>query len=97
MGLRQPIDAAEAGIHSREHQVPDQVAVNPARSGHLAHDLPVTAVQAEGHPGPFLAPAGDLEGIGALAAIAAGHRDGPVMDPLGAAPSSTAAAGPRSS
>ena len=82
-GLRQPIDAAETGLHRFDHQVPDHVPVNPACRGRIAQDLPVTAVQTKGNPKPLLAPAGDLEGIGAPAPVAAVHHDGPVMDPLG--------------
>jgi len=82
-GLRQPVDVAEPGAHGLEHQVPDQLSVDPAGRAHEAQHLPVAAVQAEGHPEPLPAPAVDLEGIGAPAPVAARYPDRPVMHPPG--------------
>ena len=80
--VTQPLDRRRNFIHQAEtsfnglrHQVPDQVSGDAPGCANIAHNLPVTAVQAEGHPDPFSVPAGDLEGIQTPAAVAPVHPD----------------------
>ena len=78
---RQPIHSTKTGLNGLCHQVPDHVSADASGCGDVTHDLPVTAIHAEGHADSLPIPAGNLEGVGAPAQIAPDHLDSALVSP----------------
>src|SRR5690606_41933306 len=68
--VRQLLDAPEALLDALHQQITYVLGADPAGGGDKAHRLPVTAVQAEGHPHHLAVPAAALKAIRAPAQVA---------------------------
>src|SRR5512133_111748 len=56
--LRYPVHETEPSLYRLRNQIPDHVPADAPRCGHIAHNLTIAAVHAEGHPYPLTIPAG---------------------------------------
>jgi hypothetical protein len=83
--VRQPVHLAEAGLHGRDHEVLDILALDALGGDHKAQGLAVAAVEREGDAHLLAIVAADLQAVGAPAGVAGLNRDPAIVPTLLAA------------
>ena len=67
-------DRAEALLDAADHHVADHLAGDAGGGRHPADDFAIMAIEGEGDPHDFAAPAGELQRVRAPAAVRADRR-----------------------